>query len=323
VKPERGKLLKFYRTMLKIRRFEERAVQISKFSDNIKGVLNTYDGQEAVAVGVCANLRKDDYIFGTHRSDGHLIAMGGDVGKMMAELFGKRTGYCQGRGGQMHFQAPKLGFVTASGIVGDSIPMATGAGLSIKIRMTDQVAVAFFGDGASNTGAFHEGINMASAWKLPVLFVCENNLFAVSTKVTEATAIKNLADRAKGYGIPGIIVNGMDVIKVYQATGEALARARGGGEPTLLECKTYRFVGHSAMDPGDGMMYKDKKEEAGWRKKCPIKWLEERLKREKILSDERITKIEEEVKKELDKAEQFAQESEFPAREEIMNTLFS
>lgn len=315
------KLIKFYRTILKIRRFEERVVEISKFSDRIGGVMMTCDGTEATAVGVCENLKKDDYVLGTHRTHAHLIAKGGDIRKMMAEVYGKKTGYCRGRGGQMHYQAPDIGYITASGIVGDTIAIATGVGQAIKLKKTDQVVVSFFGDGATNTGIFHESINLASAWKLPVVFVCENNLFAVSTRITDTTAIQNLADRAKSYGIPGIVVDGMDVIEIFEKSNEVVSRVRKGEGPIFIECKTYRFVGHSALDPNDGMMYKNKEEEEKWRKRDPLRILREKFKEEGI-AEERLTEIEEEIKKELDKAVEFAEGSEFPNPEEITEKLF-
>ncbi len=318
---DRDRMARFYRSILTIRRFEERVVEICKFSDDIGGVMMTCDGAEAAAVGVCENLRKDDYVLGTHRTHAHLIARGGDLCKMMAELYGKETGYCRGRGGQMHYQAPEIGYITASGIVGDTIAIAAGVGLAAKLKGEGQVVVSFFGDGATNTGIFHEGINLAAAWKLPVLFVCENNMFAVSTKITDVTAVQNLADRAVGYGMPGMIVNGMDVVDVFERSAEAISAVRNGEGPVFMECKTYRFVGHSALDPKDGMMYKDKKEDEEWRKRDPLKVLGEKLRTEGFSEDDGKD-IEQQVRGEIDRAVEFAEKSSFPGAREITENLF-
>ncbi len=219
-------------------------------------------GQEAVSAGVCLQLRPDDYMVTTHRGHGHCLLKGMDPKRMMAELCTKETGYCHGRGGTMHIASPEVGCLGANGIVGGGLPLAVGAGLSIRYRGTDQVAVAFFGDGASNQGTFHESVNLAAARRLPVVFVCENNLYALSTHYTRAGATPNVADRAQGYGIPGVTVNGMAVEEVYAATREALARARAGDGPSLIEAKTYRYYGHGASDHRP---YRTREEEAQWR----------------------------------------------------------
>ncbi|MDP7285632.1 MAG: thiamine pyrophosphate-dependent dehydrogenase E1 component subunit alpha, partial [Dehalococcoidales bacterium] len=236
------KLLDLYRTMVRIRRFEER-VSEEFAAGNIPGSVHVYIGEEAVATGAIAHLRKDDYIMSTHRGHGHLVAKGGKMNLMMAELFAKRTGYCLGKGGSMHIADLDIGMLGAAGIVGSGIPIATGAGLSARIRGTDQVTICFFGDGASNIGRFHEGINMASIWKLPVIFLCENNLWAVSVPTSTSLAIQDIADRGVAYGIPGVVVDGQDVMAVYEAVGEAVTRAKKGEGPTLVEAKTYRYRG--------------------------------------------------------------------------------
>jgi len=234
---DKEKMIWMFRTMVRIRRFEERVAR--EFADgNIPGSVHLYIGEEAVATGAIAHLKKEDYIMSTHRGHGHLIAKGGESDKMMAELFAKKTGYCLGKGGSMHIADLDIGMLGAAGIVGSGIPIATGAALSAQMRGTDQVTICFFGDGASNIGRFHEGINLASVWHLPVVFICENNLWAVSVPTSTSLNIPNVADRAVGYGIPGVAVDGMDVMAVYEAAGEAVNRARKGQGPTLIESAT-------------------------------------------------------------------------------------
>ena len=298
--------------MVEIRLFEETVSFINRSTADLFGQVMTSEGMEAVVTGVCANLRKDDYAFGTHRSNGQLLAKGGDMKKAMAEIYAKATGYCGGRGGQMHYQAPDIGFITSSGVVGDGILMAPGAGLSIKLRGTDQVAVAFFAEGASNTAAFHEGMNLAAIWKLPVIFACDNNQYAVSTHVSRTTPVENIADRACGYGVPGVVVDGMDVLAVYEAARKAVERARKGEGPSLLEFKAYRLSGQSALDPGMGIMYRTKEEMESWRKKDPIKRYREKLIEMNVLTDAKAKAIEDEVRAEMDDAVKFARESPEP-----------
>ena len=237
---EDEKMIEYLRDMLRIRYFEEKVMDLLS-RDIVKGASHLYVGEEAVAVGAVAAIREDDYITSTHRGHGHCIAKGGDLKLMLAELCGKATGYCKGRGGSMHIADVNAGNLGATGIVGSNIPVATGAGLSVKMRGTDQVVLCFFGDGAANTGAFHESVNLASIWKLPVIYVCENNLYGMSVAVNRAFPFEDIAERAKGYNIPGIIADGMDVLDVKRAVGEAVERARKGEGPTLVECKTYRL----------------------------------------------------------------------------------
>jgi pyruvate dehydrogenase E1 component alpha subunit len=241
---ETGTLLDIYTRTLRIRRFEE---QVGKLfaQGQLPGFVHLYIGEEAVGVGVCTALRDDDYITSTHRGHGHVIAKGGDFDRMMAELFGKATGYCKGKGGSMHIADFSIGMLGACGIVGGGIPAAVGAGLSAFYRGTDQVSVTFFGDGAANEGSFHESINLASALHLPVIFVCENNQYGEFTPSIKAMNITDIAERARGYGIPGVIVDGTDALAVYAVAQEAVARARTGGGPTLIEAKTHRQGGHA------------------------------------------------------------------------------
>jgi pyruvate dehydrogenase E1 component alpha subunit len=249
---ELQQLLEMYRRMLTIRHFDQRAVE-EFHAGNIPGVVHAYIGQEAVAVGVCTALRRDDRIVSTHRGHGHTIAKGADIKLMMAELFGRSNGYCHGKGGSMHIADFRVGMLGANGIVGAGLPIATGAALAAQLEKSDRVAAAFFGDGASNEGAFHGSLNLASVWKLPVIFVCENNRWAVSVPASYALSVEDVATRAAAYNIPGVTVDGTDVLAVYEVMAEAVRRARSGAGPTLLECKTYRWRIHSEQrgNPAD------------------------------------------------------------------------
>ena len=243
----REELVEMYRMMILIRHFEETTVAYFK-QGHVIGNMHMYVGEEAVATGVCKALQKEDYIASTHRCDGHLIAKGADINKMMAELMGKEEGNCGGRAGKMHQTAPEVGFLSANGIVGASETLATGHALYCSLYAPERVAVAFFGDGGGNQGAFHEAMNMAALWKLPVIFVCENNHYAISTAVETSTAMGTFYQRAAGYGVPGVLVNGNDVMEVYAAAQEAVDRARRGEGPTMIECDTYRLRGHHEGD---------------------------------------------------------------------------
>ncbi|MCJ7594220.1 MAG: thiamine pyrophosphate-dependent dehydrogenase E1 component subunit alpha, partial [Desulfobacterales bacterium] len=247
------------RKMLEIRFFEEKIVD-QYARGKVPGLAHLYIGEEAVAVGACANLKETDLITSTHRGHGHCIAKGADVNRMMAELFGKKDGYCKGKGGSMHIASMEVGMLGAMGIVGSGGPIAVGAALAAQKRRSGQVVICFFGDASTNTGAFHEASNFAALYKLPIVFVCENNLYGISVCMDRHTAIKNIADRAAGYAMPGVIVDGMDVLAVYDVVGKAVKAARKGQGPTLVECKTYRFRGHFEGDPNLGERYRDKKE---------------------------------------------------------------
>jgi len=312
-------LLSLYQTIMTIRHFETLAGEMFA-AGKIPGFIHLSIGQEASAVGVCSVLRPDDYITTTHRGHGHVIAKGGDLKKMLAELMGRKTGYCKGKGGSMHVADFSLGILGANGVVAGGFPIAVGAGLSIKLRKTDQVAVCFFGDGASNRGPFHEALNIASIWKLPVLFVCENNCYASTTRTSYACSVVDIASRAKGYNIPGMSVDGNDILAVRQAAGDAVARARRGEGPALLENKTYRRRGHFEGDP---QKYRDHAEVAEWeQKKDPLFRLTALLKKKKILTDESENEIKGKVEIELKEAVKFAEESEFPKPEEALEDMF-
>ena len=308
-----------YKRMLEIRFFEEKVFDL--YAQNlVPGTIHLYLGEEAVAVGVCSILKKDDYITSTHRGHGHCIAKGAELKQTMAEILGKKTGYCKGKGGSMHIADFKIGMLGATAVVGAGLPIAVGAGLSAKLRKTDQVAACFFGEGASNQGTFHESINMASIWKLPVIFVCENNLYAMGTRQSTVMAIENVADRAVAYGIPGVVVDGNDVLAVYEAAQRAVERARKGEGPTLIECKNYRHKGHSRVDPAK---YRPKEEVEEWLAKDPIKRFKEKLLQTNTLTESEIQQIEKEVSDEIEEAVKFAMESPYPAPEEALEDVYA
>jgi len=316
---ESNEMIGYLKKMLEIRYFEEKVMDLLS-RDVVKGASHLYVGEEAVAVGAIAATRKDDYITSTHRGHGHCIAKGGDVKLMLAELCGKATGYCKGRGGSMHIADVGAGNLGATGIVGSNIPVATGAGLSVKLRKTDQVVLCFFGDGAANTGAFHESINMAAIWKLPVIYICENNLYGMSVAVSRAFPFDDIAERAKGYNIPGVVADGMDVLDVKKTVGEAVVMARRGEGPTLVECKTYRYYGHSRSDP---RVYRTKEEEKTWKTKDPVLDFERRLVEWGVLKEAEVKRLEEAVAKEIDQAEEFALNSPYPSIESLYDDLYT
>jgi TPP-dependent pyruvate/acetoin dehydrogenase alpha subunit len=299
--------LQLYETMQRIRSFELAVIELFA-RGKIPGFLHTYVGEEAIAAGVCANLRPDDKIISTHRGHGHLIAKGGRLDLMMAELFGKQTGYCKGKGGSMHIAEPDLGMLGANAIVGAGTAIINGAALTAQYLGKDEVAVAFFGDGASNTGAFHEAMNMAAVWNLPTIFVCENNGYAESTPQTYHQKITDVAVRAVAYGVPSNMVDGNDAGAVYQAAKEAVARARAGEGPTLIEAKTYRIRGHYEGDPE---IYRTKEEVESWKEKCPVKHWRTVLLDRGILA-KTIDDIEARIDLELKEAVSFAEESPLP-----------
>jgi pyruvate dehydrogenase E1 component alpha subunit len=309
--------IEMYKKMLEIRKFEEKVYEL--FTQNlIPGTMHLYIGEEAVAVGVCAALDLNDFITSTHRGHGHCIAKGASLKKMMAELFGKRTGYCKGKGGSMHITDKSSGMLGANAVVGGALPIAVGAGLSCKLKYPQRVAACFFGDGASNQGTFHEGINLAAVWDLPVIFVCENNLYAMGTRQSMVMKINNIAERAAGYGIPGVTVDGNDVIAVYNAAKEAVFRARNGEGPTLIECKTYRHKGHSRFDPAK---YRPESEVAEWLSRDPLLLFKKKL-ADKGIPEEFFEKIEIQVTAEIEEAVAFAQESPSPAPEEALDDIW-
>lgn len=312
-------LLRYYRTMLLIRRFEERMEQIF-LEGVVSGTCHTCTGQEAVAVGVCAALRPTDYVVSNHRGHGHFIAKGGDPRLLMAEVFGKVTGYSAGRGGSQHMACFKIGFLGSNGITGGGIPIATGAALALQLQGRSEVVACFFGDGAANQGTFHEALNMAAIWKLPVLYICENNLYAMSTPFHEAFAISDIAQRASAYGMPGQIVDGNDVLAVRHVVAQAAEHVRAGQGPVLIECKTYRFSGHSRGDPRE---YRSRQEEADWRARCPIKRFREKLLEMQVLTPELDASIQASVEQELREAEEFARNSADPPVGDLLKGVFA
>ncbi len=320
----KDKLLKMYRTMQTIRHFEERLRDLFK-EGKVPGFVHVSIGEEASATGACAALTDSDYITSTHRGHGHLLAKGGRLKPMMAELFGRATGYCKGKGGSMHIADFSIGILGANGIVGAGLPIATGAGLAAKMRKSGQVALCFFGDGASNEGTFHESLNIASSWKLPVVYVCENNLYGEFTAGKDVTSVKDIADRARGHDMPGIIVNGNDVVEVYETTTEAVARARRGEGPTLIECKTYRWEGHVVGEEGflGKKSYRPADEIAEWKKRCPLLSFENRYTANGMFNLAELDAIKVEVKREVDEAVQYAIDSPLPAPEDALEDMFS
>ncbi|MFZ5634025.1 MAG: thiamine pyrophosphate-dependent dehydrogenase E1 component subunit alpha [Bacillota bacterium] len=316
----REQLLQMYEMMLRIREFESQVFELYKLG-LMPGLAHLYIGQEAVAVGACAALERDDFIVSTHRGHGHLIARGADTKPMMAEILGKKTGYCKGKGGSMHIVAYDKGILGANGIVGAGIPIATGAGFMARVKGTKQVTLSFFGDAASNQGTFHESLNMAAAWKLPVVYIIENNLYGISVNINRVTAVADLSVRAKAYGMPGVMVDGNDVLAVYGAVREAVAAAREGGGPTLVECKTYRWRGHHVGDPA--IEYRTREEEARWKQQCPIGRLGRELVEKSLAAEDQLKEIERKVAEEIRAAVEFAKESPYPAPEEAFEDLFA
>lgn len=320
-KYSKDQLKDFYETMFKMRRFEEETFEFYK-KGMMAGLAHLYMGEEAIATGVCAALNKDDYIGSTHRGHGHLVARGADIAKMMAEILGKKTGYSNGKGGSMHIMAMDKGILGANGIVGGEIPIATGAAYSAKYRGTDQVAVSFMGDSATNEGTFHESINMAAAWDLPCVYVIENNLYGISVDIRDVTNTPDLAVRAKAYDIPGVVVDGMDVTAVYEEAVKAVERARKGEGPTIIECKTYRWQGHHVGDPAVYRKRKSETEKEDWMAKCPVKTLRKEMIEAAGIDEKEITALEERVEEEIQAAVKFAADSPYPDPEEAFTDVF-
>lgn len=311
-------LLEMYQRMLTIREFEETAASLFA-NGEIPGFVHLYTGEEAVAVGVTTQLEPKDFIASTHRGHGHMIARGGDINLMFAELFGKRSGYCKGKGGSMHIADVSLGFLGANGIVGAGLPLATGAALACKRNNNGALAVCFFGDGASNRGTLHESLNMASIWSLPAIFVCENNMYGISMSQDRHQNITDVADRAAAYGMPGVVVDGNDVVAVYEACQEAIKRARNGQGPTLIECKTYRHRGHFE---GDATVYRTAEELALWKQKDPIERMKKRLLELNVLTEEKDQAIRTEVKQLIADGVEFARNSAYPTEEELLTDVY-
>ncbi len=315
----RETLLKLYTTMATIRNFEERGIPETG-QRRMSASVHSSAGQEAVPTGVCANLTDQDYIGSTHRGHGHCIAKGVDPKLMMAELFGRTTGSNKGKGGSMHIADMSKGMLGTNGVVAASVPLAVGAALTSKLKNLGRVAVAFFGDGGANQGVLHESMNLASVWQLPVIFCCENNGYAESTPVEYALSVANVSDRAVGYNMPGILVDGMDVFAVYDAAGQAVARARAGEGPSLLECKTYRFYGHTVFD--NPLSYRTKEEEEHWRSRDPLKLFRETVIPLGEITAEELDQIDQEASDLMEEAIKFADESPVPAPIDIYEDVY-
>jgi pyruvate dehydrogenase E1 component alpha subunit len=319
VELERDLCVDMLSTMHKIRFFEETVDDL--FARGlVHGTMHLSIGQEASAVGSIFALRPEDYILSTHRGHGHCIAKGADINLMMAEFQGKETGYCRGRGGSMHIADMQGRNLGANGVVGGGIPLAVGVGLSLQMQATGEVILCFFGDGAANQGAFHEALNMAAIWGLPVVYICENNQYGMSMSTQRAFNIDRVSQRADSYGMAGVTVDGNDVIAVYDAASEAVERARSGGGPTLVECVTYRWKGHSKSDQE---LYRTKEEIEAWKKKDPIKRFQELLVGEGILDDEEIARIEEEARRTIAAALEFAKSSPEPDVDTILEGVYA
>ncbi len=313
-KEKKAMAKEFYKVMYRMRRFEEEVFEFYK-KGLMPGLAHLYLGEEAVATGACAALEEKDYIGSTHRGHGHLVGRGADLNKMMAEILGKKTGYSKGKGGSMHIMALDKGILGANGIVGGEIPIATGAAYASKLRGNDEVTVCFFGDSASNEGTFHESINMAAAWDLPIVYVVENNLYGISVDIRRVTKEHHIAKRAAGYGIEGLTIDGNDVFTVYETVKMAVDKARRSEGPTIIECLTYRWQGHHVGDPGT---YRPEEEVTEWKEKEPIGKIEAM----NLLTAEEISAIREGVEAEIKAAVKFAEESPYPDSAEAYNDVF-
>ncbi|MCG2825371.1 MAG: thiamine pyrophosphate-dependent dehydrogenase E1 component subunit alpha [Thermoplasmatales archaeon] len=316
-----GKLIEMYETMLKIRLVEEKCIELHP-EQLMKSPHHYYIGQEAVAVGVCVALEKEDHVFSSHRSHGHYIAKGGGLDKFMAEMYCKIDGCSKGKGGSMHLIDTKVGHMGSSGIVSGSIPIAVGSALAFKMQNKKNVAVTFFGDGAADEGILYESINFAALKKLPVIFVCENNFFASFSKVSARWALDNIPGRAEAFGVPAKRVNGMDVIEVYTATQEAVKRARNGQGPSFIEAITYRFKAHCSVGDDVDPKLRTKEELEHWMKKCPIKNFEKILVDKKILITQNINQIKHKLQKQIERAVEFGRNSPLPDRDELLKDVF-
>ena len=320
MKFSREKLIDVYQKLRMIRRFEEKLVELVA-AGKLAGFLHLYAGQEAVAVGVCTQLDERDIVNSTHRGHGHCIAKGVDVKGMMAELFGKRTGTCKGKGGSMHIADLERGMLGANGIVGAGIPLTAGAALTAQIKRTGGVAVGFFGDGATNEGAFHEALNMASIWQLPAVFVAENNLYGEATPMEFVTPMRDLAERAASYRMPSDIADGMNFFDVYEKANAAIARARDGGGPTLLECKTYRYLGHYVGDP---LTYRHKEELEDWRQnRDALEHFEREVVEMDLIEPDDLRRIDAEVEAEIDAAVAEAEAAPYPDPADVTADVYA
>ena len=309
--------------MMLIRRFDETVKDLVQ-SAELVGMAHCYIGEEAVAVGACTALRDEDYITGNHRSHGHPISKGGDVRRAMAELLGKATGYCKGKGGSMHLADFEIGILGESGIVASALPVAVGAALGSKMQNNDRVVISFFGDGASNQGACHEAMNMASIWKLPVIFLCENNQYAVTTSFRDTVAVENVSDRAVAYSMPGVLVDGQDVMAMHEATVAAIQRARAGEGPSLIEARTYRYEDHSeGLNRILREPYRTDEEVEQWKERDPISLHSTWLKEQGVATEEEIESVWAEVSQAIDDALEFARNSPYPDADDLFTDMYA
>lgn len=319
IKVDHELLLNAYRKMLELRLFELKVQELYR-NARLPGFVHLYVGEEAVAVGVCMNLVDKDLVFSTHRGHGHALAKGVPAGIVLAELWGKVTGSSGGRGGSMHLYAPEWGFMGTNGIVGAPIPLATGGALSAKLRQNGQIVVSFFGEGAVNSGSFHEAVNMGTVWDLPVVYICENNLYATEMAFSRATKNTSVARRAESYGLPGIEVDGQDVLAVHRVAKTAIDRARAGEGPTLIECKTYRYVGHHEGDPGTD--YRTREEVQRWKEQDPLKRARKLLIESAVVDESELKAVDREVEGLINQAEEFAEKSPEPSPDSLDEHVF-
>jgi pyruvate dehydrogenase E1 component alpha subunit len=314
------KKLELYRNMLLIRRFEEKLTELCKIEQKLPGMIILCTGQEAVAAGVCGALEKEDVIISNHRSHGHLLAKGADPKGIMAEIFGKSTGCNRGKSGTLHIAVPEVNALCTTTVVGGGIPIAVGTAFAQQYQKSNHVTACFFGNGAADEGSFHESLNMAALWNLPVLFICENNVYSGAQRLEEHTKVKDLASRATGYAMPGVVVDGNDAVAVYEATAQARTRCLAGEGPTLIECKTYRWRGHGEADH---QVYQPKDEIARWMERCPVQKIQNELLQQGLLTEEEIKRIEDEVQETVQGAVQFAEESPWPAPHEALEDVYA
>ncbi|ABK16148.1 thiamine pyrophosphate-dependent dehydrogenase E1 component subunit alpha [Syntrophobacter fumaroxidans] len=317
--PTKEKLLEMLRSMLLTRRFEEKLTELCQIEGKVPGMMILCTGQEAVAAGVCAALEPQDVIVPNHRSHGHLLARGADPNALMAECFGKRTGFNKGKSGTLHVAVPEVNALCTTTVVGGGIPIAAGVAFAQKYRKQKNVTVCFFGDGAADEGSFHEALNLAALWDLPVLFVCENNLYAGAQRYEEHTKIRDMADRAVAYGIPGIVVDGNDARVVYAAAERARARAVAGEGPSLIECKTYRCRGHGESDH---QLYQPPEEIASWKERCPLPRLRDEVLAQELLDEKALKSMEDEISRIVEDAVRFAEESPWPDPEDALSDVY-
>lgn len=316
---ENQKKIELYRSMLLIRRFEEKLTELCKIERKVPGMIILCTGQEAVAAGACAALEKEDVIISNHRSHGHLLAKGADPKPVMAEIFGKKTGCNKGKSGTLHLAVPEVNALCTTTVVGGGIPIAVGAAFAQQYKKSKQVTVCFFGNGAADEGSFHESLNMAALWSLPVIFICENNVYSGAQRMEHHTKVKDIAARAAGYAMPGVVVDGNNAVDVYEATVQARERCLAGEGPTLIECKTYRWRGHGEADH---QAYQPKEEIAYWMGRCPVKKLEKELLQEGLISEQEILELEKVISETVEDAVRFAEESPWPTPQEALEDVY-